>query len=99
MAKDDVIAFSLRKERAVRQAGPSPDQELRYSVILQGTFDSAAAREEFLEAFSHIGLKLLSCAFLFPNLAQITTERQTRDGISRVLSKFMEIQKHEEMAE
>ena len=99
MAKGKVIAFSSCKEGAIRAVTPSPDSKLHYSVLLQGTFDSAAAREEFLQVFSRVGCKFLSCAVLFPDPAKTSTECQKKDGISRALSKFMENQKHGEVAE
>jgi len=61
VTKDHVIAFSIEEEKTAAKA-PLPDSQLRYSVLLQGTFSSAEEREDFLQAFSHTGLKVLSSA-------------------------------------
>lgn len=43
-----------------KRDGTALPKEPRFSVILQGTFDSDAARDEFRRAFSSIGLQALS---------------------------------------
>ena len=90
--RDNTVAFSLHKEDAASRVAPSLNPQLRYSVILQGTFDSSAAREAFLQAFSHTGLSILSSA----NFIEPPTDRPAIGSFSRLLAKFKEAKANEE---
>jgi hypothetical protein len=92
MMRDNIVAFSLHKEEAALRASASSNSQLRYSVILQGTFDSSAAREEFLQAFSHTGLSILSSA----NFIETPIERPMMSHFARLLAKFKETKGREE---
>jgi hypothetical protein len=92
MMRDNIVAFSLHKEETAAHVPSSSDHQLRYSVLLQGTFDSSAAREEFLQAFSHAGLTILSSA----NFIEPPTERPTMSRFAGLLAKFKETKGRED---
>ncbi|MFA4994779.1 MAG: hypothetical protein WC521_05700 [Bdellovibrionales bacterium] len=92
MMRDNIVAFSLHKEEASSRASSSSNPQLRYSVILQGTFDSSVAREEFLNSFSNAGLDILCSA----NFIEPPTERPAIGSFARLLAKFKEAKTKEE---
>jgi hypothetical protein len=90
--RDNIVAFSLHKEEAALRASASSNPQLRYSVILQGTFDSSAAREEFLNSFSNTGLDILSSA----NFIEPPTDRPALGSFACLLARFKEAKMKEE---